>query len=465
MNVVSLFNGHGGASMALELANIKVDNMYVSEIDKFANKAYFACFPSSIQLGDVAEIDGVKFKNISLLCAGSPCQSFSFAGKRNGMTTKCEIEILLLDQYLELKSQGFEFEGQSYLFWEFVRLLNEIKPKYFFLENVFMSEKWENIITRTLGVKPIKINSSLVSAQNRKRNYWTNIGLESSGLFGFKESIIQQPKDRCVLLKDILENEVDEKYYIKNPKFGFDGMDISGKGNAMRVGGRASQSNKHNFDIVKVDKNLVPKPNQDKASCFTAGGHSGGNHSDMDLICVSMVGRKLGENGIRKDNSDIKAVQNLEPNLNGKTNCLTSAQKDNMVVQLNERQKNNLKNGDEKANAFLSTTSYKGSQANGMTLVKACDYRSDEGFRFRDNGKSGTLTARARNDESCGQLASINSRIRRLTPRECGRLQTVPENHIDTMLNCGVSDSQIYKMLGNGWNIETIAIFFKHIKP
>jgi site-specific DNA-cytosine methylase len=92
-------------------------------------------------------------------------------------------------------------------------------------------------------------------------------------------------------------------------------------------------------------------------------------------------------------------------------------------------------------------------------LVLGCDYRNDEGFRFRENGKSGTLAARARNDESCGQLAKINTLIRRLTPLECERLQTVPDNYTNH-----VSDSQRYKMLGNGWTVDVISYIFSYIE-
>ena len=112
---------------------------------------------------------------IDLCIGGSPCQSFSFAGKRKGMSTKCETEILTLEHYLELKNEGYEFEGQSYLFWEFMRLLNEVKPKYFLLENVIMGERWEKVLSKAIGVNPIEINSALVSAQHRRRLYWTHI--------------------------------------------------------------------------------------------------------------------------------------------------------------------------------------------------------------------------------------------------------------------------------------------------
>ena len=121
------------------------------------------------------------------------CQNFSFAGNRKGMYTKENVEVTNLEQYLNLKNNGFEFDGVSYLFWEYVRLLNEIKPKYFLLENVVMSQKWQDIISNTLGVEPIHINSRLVSAQDRKRLYWCNWD-------------VTQPEDKNISFSDIVED-------------------------------------------------------------------------------------------------------------------------------------------------------------------------------------------------------------------------------------------------------------------
>ena len=131
---------------------------------------------------------------IDLCIGGSPCQSFSFAGKLKGMITKCNIEITTLEQYLDLKNKDFEFQGQSFLFWEYVRLLKEVKPKYFMLENVRMSEKWRNIISEIIGFEPIYINSNLVSIQNRPRLYWTNI------------PDLQLPVDEKLSFQDIKED-------------------------------------------------------------------------------------------------------------------------------------------------------------------------------------------------------------------------------------------------------------------
>ena len=174
-NVLSLFDGMGCGIQALKESNVKFDKYYSSEVDKWAIKIATHNHPEIIPVGDVRNLIGKDFKNIDVIIAGSPCQNFSFCGTRKGMTTKEGIEVTTLQQYLQLKADGFEFVGESYLFWEFVRLLDEIKPKYFLLENVRMHKKWSKLITDILGVEPLKINSSRVVPQNRFRNYWTNI--------------------------------------------------------------------------------------------------------------------------------------------------------------------------------------------------------------------------------------------------------------------------------------------------
>ena len=201
-NVLSLFDGMSCGQIALNRAGIKYENYFASEIDKNAIKVTQHNYQKTNQIGSVINVNSENLPKIDLLIGGSPCQSFSFAGKMKGMSTKDEQEILSLEHYLELKEQGFEFEGQSYLFWEYIRLLKETKPTYFLLENVMMKEHWKKVITETLGVEPIIINSNLVSAQDRKRLYWTNI------------PNVTQPDDKKLFLKDIMEDVVDEKYNI-----------------------------------------------------------------------------------------------------------------------------------------------------------------------------------------------------------------------------------------------------------
>ena len=198
INVLSLFDGISCGRIALERAKIKINKYYASEINEYSIKIAKKNYPDTIELGDVRELNATQIKEkIDLMIGGSPCQSFSFVGHMDGMTTTEngeKKEILTLEEYLNAKEKGFIFNGYSYLFWEYVRLLKEIKPKYFLLENVNMSKHWESVITRALGVEPIRINSSLFSAQNRNRLYWTNL------------SINDYPKDLNILLNSILSN-------------------------------------------------------------------------------------------------------------------------------------------------------------------------------------------------------------------------------------------------------------------
>lgn len=196
INVLSLFDGMSCGRIALERAGVKVGTYYSSEIDKYAIQVADNNYPqdSENRLGDITKLSTTELDklDIDMIIGGSPCQNLSFGGKRNGMSTVENIEILTLEHYLTLKDEGFLFEGQSYLFWEYMRILAHLKPKYFLLENVNMSEKWRDIFTKTIGTEPISINSKLLSAQNRPRLYWTNI------------QNISKIEDRDIELKDVI---------------------------------------------------------------------------------------------------------------------------------------------------------------------------------------------------------------------------------------------------------------------
>ena len=173
MNVLSLFDGISCGQIALNRAAIKIDNYYASEIDKDAITVTQFNYPNTIQLGDIKKLKGNMLPKIDLLIGGSPCQDLSKA-----------------------KTAGKGLNGEkSSLFYEYLRLLNEINPNYFLLENVKMKKEYRDIITKELGVEPILINSNLVSAQNRERLYWSNI------------PNVSIPKDKNILLKDIIKDE------------------------------------------------------------------------------------------------------------------------------------------------------------------------------------------------------------------------------------------------------------------
>lgn len=216
INVLSLFDGISGGHIALDRAGIVVDKYFASEVDKYAIQVTQKNYPNTIQLGDVSKVryeNGILYSEngefdvgkIDLLLFGSPCQSFSFAGKREGMSTVDNINVTTLEEYLSLKEKGYEFRGQSYLFWEACRILREIQPKYFLCENVKMSKDWENVISSALNVSPLHFNSNKVSAQNRDRLYWTNIN----------NGNIPIPEEKGIVLKDIVESDnVDKKYHL-----------------------------------------------------------------------------------------------------------------------------------------------------------------------------------------------------------------------------------------------------------
>ena len=191
ITVLSLFDGISCGQIALERSGIKVDKYYASEIDKYAIKITAKNYPNTVQLGDVSYINANDLPKIDLLIGGSPCQDLS--------------------NYKYYKKDVKGLDGsKSGLFYHYVRLLKELKPKYFLLENVAsMEDKWRDVISEELGVKPIMINSSLVCAAERKRYYWTNI------------PDITQPKNKNINLKDIVidASEVPDKYWYDKPFF------------------------------------------------------------------------------------------------------------------------------------------------------------------------------------------------------------------------------------------------------
>lgn len=203
MNVVSLFDGISCLRVALERSKIKVDNYWASEIDDNAIKISQSNWNDVTHVGDITKLNFKGGVKVDLLAGGSSCQNFSFSGNKLGMISESNEKIVTLDRYLELKNSGFSFKGESYLFWEYVRLLNEIKPKYFLLENVKMSKEWETVISTALQTSPIMIDSQLVSAQKRKRLYWTNI------------PNITQPLNKKIFLNDVLDVNYDFECWIQ----------------------------------------------------------------------------------------------------------------------------------------------------------------------------------------------------------------------------------------------------------
>jgi DNA-cytosine methyltransferase len=397
--VLSLFNGMGCGSIVLENLNVE-HKYYYSEIDRFANHQQNINFPYSVPLGDITKWQewDIEWRDVDLILAGSPCQGFSFAGKQLNFS-----------------------DERSRLFFVFVDILNHVKkinPEVkFLLENVNMKKEYMRIISEYLGIFPVNINSNRLSAQNRNRWYWTNIRTKKVGLFDELYTDIPQPEDKGILLKDILqsESEVDEKYYLTNPKM------IDFVTNEWRLNKKYTQINGY--------KSIPQMARQYQTWCG-------------DYICVSMVGRKLDENGKRKDyDSKLKAIQRLEPNLDGKTNCLTSVQKDNLIfVNGTNSSGNRFFDRKIKHQSLVEN----GRSNTGVIIQKGHGF--NKGNEFHE--KSPTLLG---NSWEHNNHVSDGYKFRRLTPTECARLQTIPEWYI-----WDVSETQQYKMLGNGWTCDVI---------
>ena len=320
MNVLSLFDGMSCGRIALERAGIEVTKYYASELDKYAIKVTQANWPSTIQLGDVTKWRewNIDWSSIDLLIGGSPCQGFSFAGKQ-----------LAFD------------DPRSKLFFVYSDILNHIKsvnPKVkFLLENVKMKKEFLNVISDTLGVEPVFINSALVSAQSRQRYYWANWE------FG-------QPEDKSIVLADIIEDGV-------------------------------------------VDR--------DKSCCIDANYYKGGN---------------------------LKSY--FEKNRRQLVFLATSAGR-------NENGERVLRSKGDKVPP-ITARYYKVVKSDGAPFLYSGDKQKGDVFDYEKD----------------------KPEYRKLTPVECERLQTVPDDYSNH-----VSNTQRYKMLGNGWTVDVIAHIFKSLTP
>ena len=315
LDVLSLYDGCSMGRVALERAGIPVKQYYASEIDKYAITIAKKNFPNTIHLGDVTTVRGEDLEPIDLLIGGSPCQGFSFAGKQ----------------------LNFD-DPRSKLFFEFVKLKNLLKPKYFLLENVRMKKQYQDIISEHLGVEPIAINSNLVSAQNRYRLYWTNI------------PNVTQPDDKGILLQDILE------------------------------------------DGIASDK-------------------------------------------MTKD---------------GKSYCLTASYQGAVWWNSIQRKKRTMVKVDKPISK------------NGLQQVGIADLNGHDSIKrvYHPQGKAPTLTTMGGGHREPKVACLDKIHWRKLTPLECERLQTLPDGYTDE----GVSNTQRYKMLGNGFTVDVIAHILKGIK-
>lgn len=284
LNVLSLFNGISCGRIALDRAGIPVANYYESETDKYAGKVSAYNWPESVQIGDVRNVVVKELPFIpDLLIAGSPCQGFSFAGKQLNFN-----------------------DPRSALFFEFVRILKEcraLNPNVLFLlENVPMKKSFQRAINEQLGIYPVTINGALVSAQNRERLFWTNIRTKTVGLFGDVYSDIPQPGDKEILLADILESDVDEKYFLSEKALARVDRNTYSKAkiNPDKTG---TINTKNNSGHLSIDSGttLIGVVNDNgnlrqvaQANCIDSGYAKGmDNHSQRTLAMVNSQIRRL----------------------------------------------------------------------------------------------------------------------------------------------------------------------------
>lgn len=342
MRILSLFDGISCGRLALERAGLPVERYDAFEIDKYAVTVSKKNFPDIVHHGNVFDGDFTEFKGYDLLLGGSPCTYWSIAKKDR-----------------ETTSDGMGFQ----LFMEYVRALNESECKYFLYENNYsIHQNIKDEISKYLGVQPIMINSALLSAQNRKRCYWTNIPVTSF------------PADKGILLKDVLESGVAW---------------------------------------------------QDKSYCMTAR-YSGAIISNtLERKQRTMIAEPIGAAQRGRYNGNDKTEQHIEIRKDNKSNCVTTVQKDTLVC------------------APVRIGQYgKGGQGQRIYSVR---------------GKSVTLSANGGGQGAKTGLYKIDLPdgdyiIRKLTPVEAERLQTLPDNY-----TAGISSTQRYKCIGNGWTVDVIA--------
>ena len=385
ITVLSLFDGMSCGRLALERAWIPVRRYFASEIDKYAIQIATKNFPDIHQIGNAEWVEvyynitcgkdswyHIKSKiwdyrvwelGIDLLIGGSPCQWFSNAGK------------------------GLNFEdSRSKLFFEFVRILNEAKPRYFLLENVKMKKEWQNTISEHLfGIQPVEIDSALVSAQRRKRLYrvW-----KRNADWSYSQVVIKQPEDKGILLKDILQDKFEKRYYIDQAKV------------------QNTDTKQSNF-LKKILFNINPSGKGMNGNVYNP------EHKSPTLTTNKGEWIKIIQLPRGKNPGGVKE---------GKSPTISS----------NYWQYNNFLVGNQYNKRVFTDKSW--------CLWTGMGRTNKQGMWVYN-----------------GSITPENF-IRKLTPIECERLQTLPDDY-----TAGVSNSQRYKMLGNGWTIDVIAHIFREV--
>ncbi len=385
INVASFFDGCSGLQLALHRAGIPIGVYHASEIDPHAIKVTQANFPNTIQMGDITKIFYRSFNHhITLMAGGSPCQGFSFAGKQ----------------------LNFD-DPRSRLFFDFIRIRDELKPKYVLLENVRMSKESQDIIPKYMGCEPTKITCADGSPQNRNRLYW--LVKYDWDLEKYVPVPIPQPTKKNIVIRDILEDlpfgEIPN--YLANSWGGVPrGDKVKSIDDAKANCLTASMWKGQIPTFIKKPNPTASKDGLIRVGTADLKGHDSikrvysvdgkaptlttmqGGHREPKISMGRVINRRLDENGVRKDNQmELPFTTKVEVREDDKSNCLTTVEKDNVVVNRDE---------------YL---------------------------------------------------------WRKLTPLECERLQTMPDNYTNH-----VSKTQRYKMIGNGWTIDVIAHILNQIK-
>ena len=486
MKVLSLFDGMSCGQIALSKLGIKVDKYYASEIDKYAIQITQKNFPDTVQLGDVCDIDPKDFMDVDLLLFGSPCQGFSFAGKQ-----------LAFD------------DPRSALFFEAIRLLKAIKPKYFLAENVRMKKEFLEVFTEQVSscytaddvapeykdifgsvkFEPHFINSSLLSAQSRQRYYWTNI------------PNIKQPKDKGIVLRDILEYEpqdptlMSDNFVARQIKNEKDGCLITeGKEKASNLSAEEYVKNGRQGDYLACDDDGKPvadlvgqngkkmlKEDIQKGTALMARDYKGWNTYGMTGVRVDSpkkVGNIYPSGG---QNGNVYSEEGKSPTLSSGEGIKGRGVGSNNAPKIETKPKQvgvavDLKGHDiiKRVYSPEGKSPTINAHSGGNTEPKVVTGGAMRGRAYDEKGKrmdkDGVSVAEKtkqmlelRKDEKSNAITTVGKdslvvtdkeemHWRKLTPLECERLQTVPDGYTE-----GVSNTQRYRMLGNGWTVDVIA--------
>ena len=457
---LSLFDGMSGGQEALKRAGLSTRIYLASEIEKFPKCITRKNHPLTVQIGDVTKVVANDLPHVNLLMGGSPCQGFSFAGKQ----------------------LNFD-DPRSALFFEFVRLLKECKPDYFLLENVMMKQDYQDIISEHLGVKPVMINSSLLSAQNRKRLYWTNIE-------------VTQPKDKGILLKDILQKNLNGDRSCQTREFNTKSLchhsatatDIKGNESIKRVYSDTGKSptlttmkgghrepkvlivpekvrvRKHKINIKNLQTLLKVHKNKSNKTIKQIS-----KEVNKSLTKVEHWFRLDSSFAIPSEDVWFKLKEVIEINVNTYDAAITEFEIRDGKYEMADRVYNpNYKAPTVVASNVSKVLIVPEATKKGYTEIQDGDCfdatfmasKTRRGRNMKD--KSNCLTA-----ANYDYMRYEHPTYRKLTPLECSRLQTFNDDYLEDCYDDKgkpISDSQKYRALGNGWTVDVIAHILQGIK-